>query len=72
MRYTLHNASGEQIGESETVQGICDLATHATFSVDSRTGMAFPFTVFEKVDGHINGTMYGCETDAMDAMRKLK
>lgn len=59
MRYTLHDSFCAKIGEAETAQGIADLAVHGTYSVDSASGMKYPFTTFEYVDGiGITGTMH--------------
>jgi hypothetical protein len=70
MRYTLHNKFGTKVGEAETAQEIGNMATHATFSLDSRPGMAFPYTVFVQGSLGIEGTMCGCETEVADALRK--
>ena len=72
MRYTLHDYAGKKLGESESAQGIGDIATHGTFSLDSKPDVAFPFTVFQAEGGHIVGRMYECETEAMEKIRSLK
>jgi hypothetical protein len=72
MRYTLHDANGNKLGESETAQGIGNIATHGTFSFDSNPNRFYPFTVYEQENGHIVGHNYECETHMTEALRKLK
>jgi hypothetical protein len=71
MRYTLHDAHGNNLGTSDSIQGIADIATHGTFSLDSSPNVFYPFTVYRAENGHIVGRMYETETDVAEALRKI-
>lgn len=72
MRYTIYDANDCKRGEASTAQGVADIATHATVSVDSNDHLAYPYTVYERHEGHIIGTMYATYSDAKTALDKMK
>jgi hypothetical protein len=72
MRYSLHNPQGQRIGESETAQGIADIARPGTWSYDTRPGGAFPCVVYARDSMGLIGTPYRYRFEAMRAASEVQ
>lgn len=64
MRYTLHDATGLQIGEAPTAQRIADIAKPGTYSVD-HDALAYPAIVWRADVMGLCGTPMHTASDAL-------
>lgn len=63
-RYSLFNANGELLAESDTAQGIADQAHHGTYSEDCDERSAWRFTAYQQVNNVLVGHPMKYRVDA--------